>query len=61
MAKNLKITLANDDVLHVTRNWWDTFVEGFTNTIVHQGEKRISINNRYIIKTESDNDNTGNK
>lgn len=57
MAK-LKITMANDRELHVERFWYDFVLEWFTSTIVHQNGKRIKLNNRYIIMTEEDKDDT---
>ncbi len=55
--KRLKLTLSNDEILHVTRNWYDVFLDGFGKTRFHQGKKVIIINDKFIIKREDDDDN----
>ncbi len=52
--QRLKITLANDEVLHVTRKPYDQFLDGIGKTLFRQGEKKIWVTNRFIVKVETD-------
>ena len=57
MGKYL-ITMADGEKLHVTRKWSDVFMESWFTTIVHQGDKKIRLTNRWIVKVEDDIDGT---
>lgn len=53
----IKITLADGKELHGTRNWWDTFNDGWGNTVLHIKGKIVRIGNHWIIKREQDDEN----
>ena len=46
--------LANNEQLHVTRSWIDRFRDGFSTTVYHQGAKLLRVQNRWIVRTETD-------
>ena len=53
--KNLKVTLANNEVLHCERRWYDFWwFDGFKTMSFWVKGKRIRISNHWIIKIEDE-------
>ena len=50
----LIVILANNEQLRVTRSWVDRFRDGFSTTVYHQGVKLLRVQNRWIVRTETD-------
>ena len=53
---NFKVTLANNEILHLKRSWWEFWIiDGFKNTSFKtERNKRIKIGNHWIIKIEQE-------
>ena len=53
--KNLKVTLANNEVLHLQRHWYDWWVLDVGKIMSFwDGKKRIKISSHWVIKIEEE-------